>query len=319
MTRRLPSTALFSLVFAAGALGFAAPSQAQEATDMPLPVAEPAVPSQNDPSAKTESAVSKSTTDPAARLSEIKAKGASAIAARQTTLTSVSTKLSQATTDCGSNAQMTAELSATSAGLNTVGSTLASSTELTVAKNLHRSIFIDYRVYLVVAPKAGKVIRCNTQLVRNAALAAEGAKLQASIDAAAAKGANVASAQSAKDAAMASLTLINPAPALSSVMGLVPDKGDKAVQAANAAALQQSDSLLDATYAQQKTVNQQFNSARKLLAEANKGDRAADKAAKDAAQAEAKAVKEAERKTAREQRKTGRTKTARTVAPTTVS
>jgi hypothetical protein len=305
MNRRLStatSSAVLSLVFAAGTLGFAGQAHAQDATAVPVPVAEPVVPTQSDPSAVAEAAVSKSTTDPATKLAEIKARGASAIATRQATLSSLTSKLSQATTDCGSNAQMLNEISATSSGLGTVGTSLAASNDVANAKTLGRLVYTDYRVYLVVAPKAGKILRCNTHLTRNAALTSEGAKLQASIDAAAARGANVGSAQAAKDSAMASLALINPPTALTGVLGLVPDKGDKTVQAANAAAMKQADALLDSTVAQQKAVNQKFNDARKLLSEANKADRAADRTAA---------------KTARQtSRQANRTTTVPAVAPT---
>jgi hypothetical protein len=64
-------------------------------------------------------------------------------------------------------------------------------------------------------------------------------------------------------------------------MGLVPDKGDKAVQAANAAALKASDTALDGTYASQKSVNSQYNNVRILLLSANKNAKAAKVAQKN--------------------------------------
>ena len=130
---------------------------------------------------------------------------------------------------------------------------------------IDRSIFINYRVYMLVAPKAGKVIRCDVQVLRNEALTVEGAKLQVSIDEAKAKGVDTTAAQAAKDAAMAQLAGINPSVALPPIMGLVPDKGDKAVAASNTAALSSADAVLDGTYGAQKSVNAQFVAARKAL------------------------------------------------------
>jgi hypothetical protein len=285
MHRHLSRLTRLSLASAIGlgTIAFAVPAFAEDAT--PLPVAEPIVASQNGPEAVAEGAISKLTVDPATRLADIQAKGAAAIAKRQTTLSELTAKLAAQTTDCGSNGAMTAEVAATSAGLATVGANLQTVTDLTAAKTLYRSIFTDYRVYLLVSPKAGKVIRCDAQIARNAALTADAAKLQAAIDEAKAKGVDTTAAQAAKDAAVAQLAGIVPANALNGVMGLVPDKGDKAVQAANTAALNASDKILDANFASQKSVHQQLISARKLLSGTAQAARAVAKTERAAAKA----------------------------------
>jgi hypothetical protein len=263
---------------------------------------EPVVPTQNDPAARAEGTISKSTVDPATRLAEIKAKGAAEIAKRQATLSSLQARLAQQTKDCGSNAAMATEMTTTSASLTTVGTNLAAATDLGGAKTLAKSIFIDHRVYLLVAPKAGKVIRCDGQLVRNDALSAEATKLQTAIDEAKAKGVDTTAAQAAKDAAVALLITINPAPALGGIMGLVPDKGDKAVQASNTAALNAADAALDASAAQQRSVNQQLDAARKLLRGQQSTTRSSVAAARRAEQQASVAQKQAERANARSSR-----------------
>jgi hypothetical protein len=291
MHRSTSALVSLSLLTGTAGLAFTAPAFAEE-IPVTIPFTEPAVASQHDANATAEAAIGKTTTDPATKLAEIKAKGSAAITQRQTTLSNLTTKMGQQTRDCGSNAVMSSQIASTSSSLTTVGTNLAASTDVAAARTLHRSIFIDHRVYLLVAPKTNKVLRCNSQLVRNDALNAEGAKLQQSINEAAAKGVNVSAAQAAKDAAMTSLSAINPAPALSAIMGLVPDKGDKTLQASNTAALNQADAALDATLNQQKAVNAQFGTARKLLADARGANRSAvaaqrknDAAARKAARA----------------------------------
>lgn len=320
VARRLAATAGAVVLGVTGVTalnGLGTAAYAQSDTTVLAP--EPVVPTQNDPAAKAEGAVSKSTVDPATRLAEIKAKGATKISERQTTLTSMQGRLAQQTKDCGSNAAMSAEIASTSASLATVGTSLAAATDVNAAKVLYKSIFIDHRVYLLVAPKAGKVIRCDSQLARTDALTAEAAKLQTAIDEAKAKGVDTAAAQAAKDAATALLATINPAPALGGIMGLVPDKGDKAVQASNTAALNAADAALDASSAQQRSVNQQLDAARKLLRESSSTTRSsvavakkADAAAKKAEQQAVVAQRQADRASAKSSRN-------RAAAPTTTA
>jgi hypothetical protein len=277
MNRRIATAAL---TFATLTSTFGLSSRAFADDAQPLPVAEPVVLTQTSPEANAEALIVKTTVDPTTRLIDLKTKGAAAIAKRQATLAELSGKIAVQAKDCGSNAAMTTEITNTSTGLTGVGTTLAAATDVKAARDLYRSIFIDFRVYMVVAPKAGKVIRCDTQLLRNDALTAEGAKLQLSIDEAKAKGVDTTAAQSAKDAAMTQLSGINPAAALPLVMGLVPDKGDKAVAASNTAALRSSDAVLDGTYGAQKSVNAQFGVARKALNAANAAARSAAQAAR---------------------------------------
>ncbi len=272
------------------------------------PVTEPTVQSQSGPEAQSEAAASK--VAPPADINSIKARGAAEIAKRQKSLGEAASKLSAQKTDCGFNAAMTNEIKNTATSLTTLGVNLASTTDPVQAKAFLKSIYIDHRVYALVLPKAGKVIRCDVILARTAALTSDATALQTKLDAAKASGVNTAAAQASKDAGMLLLPSVNPAPAVAPVMGLVPDRGVDVVQASNAAALKTSDLALDAQYAIQKQVHQQFNDARKALAPAVKEDREDDrKAEKDAKKAEREAERdrrEAERKAKKAERETER-------------
>lgn len=295
MKKRSVRLVLVSVVGAAS-LGFAAPAFADDdsSSSQSLPVAEPIVASQRGPEAVAEGVITITTVDSATQLAAVKAKGAAAIAQRQRTLSDLFGKLASQTKDCGSNAAMSAKIGAATTGLAGVGAALSASIDITAAKTLYRTIFTDFRIYLLVAPQAGKVVRCDVLLVRSEALTAEGAKLQASIEAAKLRGVNTTAAQAAKDAAIAQLGTVVPANSIAGVMNLIPDKGDKAVQTANTAVLNNADAFLDANLAAQRSVNAQFNTVRKLLGEANKIDRSNDREEEKDEKEATKAAKKAE-------------------------
>jgi hypothetical protein len=270
-------------VVGAASLGFAAPAFADDSSSksISLPIAEPIVASQKGPEAVAEGVIDKTTVDPATQLTEVKAKGAAAIAQRQRTLADLLGKLASQTKDCGSNSAMSAQIGAATTGLAGVGAALNASIDITAAKTLFRTIFTDFRIYLLVAPQTGKIVRCDVLVVRNEALSAEAAKLQAAIEAAKLRGVNTTAAQAAKDAAVAQLGTILPSNSIVGVVSLIPDKGDKVAQAANTAALNNSDAALDSNLAAQRSVNAQFNTVRQLLGSANKTDRENDKESKE--------------------------------------
>lgn len=277
-------------------LGFAAPAFADDDSSKStfVLVAEPIVASQKGPEATAEGVVNRSTVDLETQLTAVKAKGAAAIAQRQRTLADLVGRLGAQTKDCGSNAVMSAQIGAATTGLAGVGVALGASTDINAAKTLYRTIFTDFRIYLLVAPQTGKIVRCDVLLSRNEALTAEGARLQLSINAAKLRGANTAAAQAAKDAAIAQLGTVVPANSIVGVVGLVPDKGDPAVQLANTVALNNSDAALDANAAAQRSVNLQFDAARKLLSQANKTDKENDQEVKKDAKEVKQAAKKAE-------------------------
>ena len=251
------------------------------------------VPTQNAPEAIAEKAIA----PVELKLVVIRSKGAAEIAKRQGSLASTQAKLASQKADCGFNAARAAEMTATSAGLAALGSQLAATTDLPTAQTLYRKIFTDFRVYLVVLPKAGKAMRCDNALESIAKFNESAVKVQGEIDAAKAKGADTTAAQALKDAAAASVAGLNAAAiaAITPCMGLLPDKGDKTVQAANAAALQSCDASLDSVFASLKSARAQLEQARASLKSARKTDRESDKAADKAKRDADKAVREAKR------------------------
>jgi hypothetical protein len=295
MKKRSVRLVLVSAV-AVTSLGFAAPAFADDASSTPtlVLVAEPVVASQKGPEAVAEGVVNRSSVDLETQLTAVKAKGAAAIAQRQRTLADLVGKLGAQSKDCGSNAAISAQIGAAATGLAGVGVALGASTDINAAKTLYRTIFTDFRIYLLVAPQTGKIVRCDVLLARNEALTAEGARVQAAIEAAKLRGANTAAAQAAKDAAIAQLGTILPANSIVGVAALVPDKGDPAVQLSNTTALNNSDAALDANAAAQRSVNAQFDVARKLLGQANKTDRENDKEVKKDEKEAKQAAKKAE-------------------------
>jgi hypothetical protein len=255
----------------------------------------------------------KGTVDPTASLASVKARAAEAIAKRQRDIAERQAKLASQTTDCGYNAARAAEMTATSGGLAALGTTIAASTDLAATKALNKTIYTDYRVYLVVFPKLGKVLRCDNQLKRIADLGTAGVKVQAAIDAAKAQGANTAGAQAQKDAALGLISGVNPKAAIDACMGLVPDRGDKALQANNAAALGACDGALDANAKTLKSAGERLHEAWKSLKGAKADDRAEDKIKRDAEKATreaernaAKAVRDAEKATRQAERDTAK-------------
>jgi hypothetical protein len=285
MNLSLNRTAALLALGLVGSLGLGAiPASADDLTAPP-------VPSQSAPEAIAE----KTITNNDIKITVVRSKGAAEIAKRQVSLSSNQAKLATMTTDCGFNAARASEMTATSTGLATLGGQLAATTDLATAKSLYGKIFTEYRVYLVVLPKAGKAMRCDHYLTRIADFNADAAKLQTTIDAAKAGGADTTASQALKDAAVASVAALNPSAAITPCMGLVPDKGDKTVQAANAAALTSCDGALDAVGASLKAARAQLEQSRAALRTARATDKAADKATREAAREAQKAADKAAR------------------------
>jgi hypothetical protein len=274
MNRRNARNSLASFATLSILMTFAPTAHADVVVSTPLPVAEPVTVTASSPEAVAETVIIPTITK---TVPWYQTNGAAAIAKRQITLSGLTTKLSTQTKDCGTNAAMQAEIARTGTSLTTLGAALASTTDAAAAKNFYRQIFTEHRVYALVAPKANKVERCDTQLVRNEALAAEALRLQGLIDKAKAEGINVTVAQLAKDSAVATLAGVNPTPSQATIISLVPDRGNKTLLAANTAALRASDAQLDATLLQQRTVNTQLDAVRAALRQDLKVDRAQDK------------------------------------------
>lgn len=314
MKRRLVRNTIASAATMSIMLTFAPTAHAQTVTVTPLPVAEPIVVTPTSPEAIAETVTISKTLQ---SLGWYQTNGAAAIAKRQVTLTALTAKISANTKDCGANATMLAEISRTSTSLNTLGLALAATTDVQTARTLYRNIFGEHRVYALVAPKTGIVERCDTQLLRSDTLAAEAARLQTMIEKAKADGVDTTVAQLAKDSALATLAGVNPIPSQATVLGLVPDRGDKALLAANNAALKAANQQLDASLAQQRTVNAQLDAVRAALRQDVKIDNAQDKVnaklaadAKRTAAAAERAAKKAAATAAREAARVGTAKAA---------
>ena len=293
---RRRSVATLALVGLAGTLGsFGLSASPAFADDAPAPaIVEPVAPvvaTQASPEAVAE----KSITPVDLKLTVIRSKGAAEIAKRQISLSSSQTKLAGQTTDCGFNAARSGEMTATSTGLATLGSQLAATTDLATAKSRYVKIFTDFRVYLVVLPKTGNAIRCDFLSLSITQFNTAAAKLQVEIDAVKAGGGDTTAAQALKNSAVATVAPLNPTAAITPCAGLVPDKGDKAVQAANATALSGCDASLDAIGVSMKSARSQLNQSRAALKGARSADRDADKAKREADKAAREAKKDAEK------------------------
>ena len=278
------TTVLFvgtGLFVGAGAIatGLATPVGAQTVS---IIFVEPVVPTQNDVAAVAENQVSIAPGRPA----DLKAKAAAEIAKRQRTLAELTGKVGASTRDCGTNAAMLGEISSTASRLTVLGQTIAAEADFTRARAEFQEIYTSFRVYLLVAPKAGKVLRCDAQLVRMDQLRAEAAQIQATLDAARASGVDVSASQLTLNQALASLGAINPGAALAGITGLVPDRGVDSVRAANTAALKLSDSVHDATNKALRDVQDQLAKARK---DTRRDDHDADKARRELEKAQRKA------------------------------
>ena len=202
------------------ALGLAGPSIAGAAPASPTST--PAVPGAKAP----------------ATLESIKTAGAAAIAARETQLAKLAGRLSAAP-NCDAAGTVSAEIAADGPALTTLGAKLAVDTDLATARADFRAIFEQYRVYLVVTPQASVTSACGHIQTSVAKLDADAVTLSAKVDEAANGGADMSAARASLQDLAAKLAdgtnLANHANA--TLAGLTPDKGDKAVEASNAAAV----------------------------------------------------------------------------------
>ena len=200
------------------------------------PAAEIAVPAE---AAAEQSAVAPATLD------QIKVKGHEAITKRQATIQQLSTKLASTKYDCGFNAQLGAKLQSSATGLAGVDAQLAAETDIVKARTEYQQIFGGYRVYLLLVPQAEAVLGCDHQANRVVYYTERAVALQAAIDKQKAKGIDTTAAQGLHDAAVtATQAAIAPKVAApTAVINLVPDNGDKAVQATNAAAVASAKTL----------------------------------------------------------------------------
>jgi hypothetical protein len=131
-----------------------------------------------------------------AHLQNIITKGNQEINRRLTTLSTLSEKIDSATKLTPSDqATLNTEVSGTVSGLTSLQTQLDAETTLLPARNDALSIYTEYRVYDLVAPKVGLIKVADDQQVVEAKITAVEPKLQSRITLASQKGSNVATMQ----------------------------------------------------------------------------------------------------------------------------
>ncbi len=116
------------------------------------------------------------------RLQTIISKGDQEITRRLTTLNTLMGKINAATRLTASDkAALSNEVNTTISGLTSLKTTLDAETTLTAARTDVQSIYTEYRVYALVAPKIGLIKVADDQQVVESKLAALAQKLQARI------------------------------------------------------------------------------------------------------------------------------------------
>jgi len=176
---------------------------------------------------------------PPARLADLKARADEAVKDRLGQLDTLSGRLNGAGADCGQNADVLGQLGNDRTRLQSLDATIQAETDGRKAVAEYRTIFTDFRIYWLQAPKTHEVVACDRGSKANATLASLKQKIQGRVDEAKAKGYDVANAQAALDdmgTKLASATT-SAHQASSSVADLQADKGNQSVLASNFAAL----------------------------------------------------------------------------------
>jgi len=172
-------------------------------------------------------------------LAELQAKGAAAISQREAQLTTLAGRLAAAP-GCDAQGAVGAEISNDGPALRALGAKLAAAGEtLAQARVDYAAIFTNYRVYLVVTPQASTTAACGHIEMVAAILTGDEATLGARVAAARSAGANMSGAQAALQdmAAKVADATAHGNQAYSTLASIVPDKGDKAIEASNAEAV----------------------------------------------------------------------------------
>ena len=250
---------------------------------------------------------------PPVTLAEIKTRAVDALNKRQASLAAITAQLRAARADCGQNQAVLANIAATQTGLLALGAAIAADIDLTKAKNDYRMIFGSFRVYALVVPRTHIALNCDNHLFYGNNLKANGARLAAAIAVAQSRGVDtsVASANLAQALAAIDPAVARDQAAVASVMGLLPDQGNRAQLASNTAALQAARtqevgadasldgarSLLKAGWESLRNVRNATHAARVVVRDAEhaakEADRSAAKALRDAAKAQREAEKDA--------------------------
>ena len=102
------------------------------------------------------------------------------------------------------------QLSADTSGLKALRAQIDAESNVDALRADLKKIVADFRIYLLMAPKAGDVIAADTELAAVARLGTQGTKLKARIDADKAAGKDVTQAQSDLDAMNAKVAQVSP-------------------------------------------------------------------------------------------------------------
>ena len=184
------------------------------------------------------SAAAATATASADKIQAAKDDAAQAIAKRQAQLVTLEGRLA-ASSGCDTGGHVAGVISADQSGLATLGQKIAADTDpATLAADI-RSIFTDFRVYLVVTPQADTAAACGHVTTAATTLGGDLASANQLIAVAKAAGRDTAAAEAAAaDMATQLDAASGPArDAAASVAALTPDHGDASVAAANAAAV----------------------------------------------------------------------------------
>jgi len=176
---------------------------------------------------------------PATILAAIQAKGATAIKQREAQLQKLGTALA-ANPGCDTGQAVAGIVSADEPALTALGQQLAADTSVAQAKTDFASIIQDYRVYLLVTPQANVTLVCGTVQKADGVLTTVEQKLANRVQQAAAKGADMTSAEASLSDMTTQLSnaTTQANAAYAGIVGLVPDKGVQSVEQSNAEALQ---------------------------------------------------------------------------------
>jgi hypothetical protein len=142
---------------------------------------------------------------------KLRALGDCEIDRRLDTITKLQVRVANADSlTAADRAALQSQLAADTSGLTALRAQIDGESNVDALRADFKKIATDFRVYLLMAPKAGEVISADNQLAAVGRLGTQITKLQARIDAAKAAGKDVTGAQAALDAMNAKVAQVSP-------------------------------------------------------------------------------------------------------------
>jgi hypothetical protein len=129
---------------------------------------------------------------------------------RLDTITRLQARVGAAGLTAADRSALQSQLSADTSGLKALRAQIDAESNVDALRADLKKIVADFRIYLLMAPKAGDVIAADTELAAVARLGTQGTKLQARINADKAAGKDVTQAQSDLDAMNAKVAQVSP-------------------------------------------------------------------------------------------------------------